>query len=125
MRRKHFVLLVVLTASACTSTSFTRTGFDSPPPRQPGPCSAVVLEHPPTDRKYVEIGFCTTSVPGGGVITDNTPNAIRELQECACQNGGNAIVFHGEGESGIHSAFGYSQQRVKAHATVLYVFPKD
>ena len=59
------------------------------------------------------------------MITDNTPKAIREPQDCACQNGGNAIFFHGEGESGIHSALGYSQQRVKAHATVLYVFPKN
>ncbi len=82
VRRRRFVLLVALSASACTSTSFTRTGFDSAPARQPGPCSAVVLEHPSTERKYVEIGFCTTSVPGGGVITDNTPKAIRELQEC-------------------------------------------
>ena len=116
---------ILVVVAACTSTSFTRTGFDPPPARPPGPCSAVVLEHPPTDRKYVEVGFCTTSVPGGGVITDKTPDAIRELQVCACQNGGNAIVFHGEGESGIHSAFGYSQRRVKAHATVLYVFPKE
>src|SRR5262245_5392044 len=123
MRRISLFLLAATVA--CTSTSFTRTGFDSPPPRPPGPCSAVVLQHPPTDRRYVEIGFCTTAVPGGGVITDNTPKAIRELQECACQNGGNAILFHGEGESGMQSAFGYSQQRVKAHATVLYVYPKQ
>lgn len=111
--------------SGCTSTSFTRTGFDPPPPRQPGPCSAVVLQRFPTDRKYVEIGFCTTSVPGGGVITDNTPDAINELRICACTNGGNAILFQGEGEAGVHTGFGYSQQRVKAHASVLFVYPKE
>jgi len=59
------------------------------------------------------------------MITDNTPKAIAELQQCACQNGGNAMIFHGEGESGFHTGLGYSQQRVKAHATVLYVYPKE
>lgn len=123
--KRALLVMLALVLPGCTSTSFTRTGFDAPPPRQPGPCSAVVLQHEPSDRKFIEIGFCTTSVPGGGVITDNTPNAIAELRQCACQNGGNAIVFHGEGESGVHTGFGYSQQRVKAHATVLFVFPKD
>ena len=123
--KRAFLLACVAFAAGCTSTSFTRTGFDPPPARSPGPCTAVVLQHDPTDRKFIEIGFCTTSVPGGGVITDNTPDAIRELQECACKNGGNAIVFHGEGESGVHTGFGYSQQRVKAHGTVLYVYPKE
>jgi hypothetical protein len=125
VKMKHFALVATLLGmTACTSTNFTRTGFDSPPVSiSSGPI--VVLEHFPTDRKYVEIGFCTTSVPGGGIIKDNTPNAIRELQECARRNGGNAIVFSGDGESGIHTGFGYSQQRVKARATVIYVFPKS
>jgi hypothetical protein len=64
-------------------------------------------------------------VSGCGIITDNTPKAIAELQECACKNGGNTMVFLGDAESGFHSGFGYSQQRVKARAIVLFVFPKE
>ncbi len=46
------------------------------------------------------------------------------LQAGTRQNGGDAIVFHGESESVIHSAFWYSP-RVKSHATVLYVYPRN
>lgn len=122
--RKWITPILCLFSAACTSTNFTRTGFE-PPPRSPGPCQAVVLQRPPSDRRYMEIEFCTTSVPGGGVITDNTPKAIRELQACACQNGGNAIVYFGDSESGYHTGFGYSQQHVKGRASVLYVYPKS
>ena len=117
--------ILALLLLGCTSTSFTRTGFDLPPAPPPSPCQAVVLQNPPSDRKFVELGFCITSVPGGGIITDNTPKAIAELQECTCKNGGNAMVFLGDSESGFHSGFGYSQQRVKARAIVLFVFPKE
>ena len=124
-RRIVLVSALALLFPGCTSTSFTRTGFDLPPVPPPSPCQAVVLQNPPSDRKFVELGFCITSVPGGGIITDNTPKAIAELQECACKNGGNAMVFLGDSESGFHSGFGYSQQRVKARAIVLFVFPKE
>jgi hypothetical protein len=83
-----------------------------------------VLQRPPDDRKFIELGFCTTSMPGGGMITDKTPEAVRELQTCACKNGGNAIVYQGDSESGIHTGMGYSQQHIKARATVLFVYPK-
>ncbi len=59
------------------------------------------------------------------MISDKTPEAILELQKCACQNGGNAIVYAGDSESGIHTGFGYSQQHIKARATVLFVYPKE
>ena len=83
-----------------------------------------MLQSLPHDRRFIELGFCTTSVPGGGIVTDKTPKAIAELQACACENGGNAVVFLGDSEAGMNSAFGYSQQRVKARATVLFVFPQ-
>jgi hypothetical protein len=124
MDRFLFVAIAVSVAG-CASTNFVRTGFDQPPPRASGPCNAVVLQRAAEDRKNVELGFCTTSMPGGGMITDKTPAAIRELQTCACQNGGNAIVYMGDAESGIHTGFGYSQQHIKARASVLFVYPKE
>ncbi|MBW3670189.1 MAG: hypothetical protein KY432_00800 [Acidobacteria bacterium] len=123
--KRYIILIGALVLSSCTSTNFVKTGFDQAPPSALGPCSAVVLQEPPDERRYIEIGFCTTSTPGGGVITDKTPEAIRQLQQCACKNGGNAIVYEPESEAGIHTGFGYSQQRVKARATVLYVYPEE
>ena len=117
------LLSIVLTA--CTSTNFVKTGFDQVPAHTLTPCNAVVLQHTPENRKFVELGFCTTSLPGGGVIKDKTPEAVKELQSCACQNGGNAIVYQGEEESGLHTGFGYSQQHIKARATVLFVYPDE
>jgi len=77
------------------------------------------------DRRFLEIGFCTTSIGGGGVGKDNEPAAIKELQACACKNGGNAIVYQGDSETGHQGTFGYSQQHIRARASVLYVYPKD
>jgi hypothetical protein len=59
---------VVCSLTACTSTRFTKTGFESAPPRSPDPCSVTVLQRPPSDRQYGELGFCTTSMAGGVVI---------------------------------------------------------
>ena len=122
--KKTLPLLLLCLAPACTSTNFIKTGFETAPPRPPGPCSATVLQDFPADRQYVELGLCTTSMPGGGLIADKTPKAVQELQECACKNGGNAIVLLGSGDSGYQTTFGYSQQTVKASAKVLFVFPK-
>jgi hypothetical protein len=116
--------LIALSLLACTSSNFTKTGFDTKarPPLADN-CPVTVLESMPADRPYEELGFCNASAPGGGVISDKTPDAIAELKRCACRNGGNAIVFKAADEHGMQSIFGYSQQKVTARATVLFVPP--
>jgi hypothetical protein len=49
----RWVLLgIAVVLVGCTSTNFVRTGFDQPPPSTTSsPCSAVVLQRPPEDRK--------------------------------------------------------------------------
>ena len=116
------VTLLLTSVLACTSSNFTKTGFDAKVrPPLADTCPVTVLESMPTDRPFEELGFCNASAPGGGVISDKTPDAIAELKRCACRNGGNAIVFKTADERGMQSGFGYSQQRVMARATVLFV----
>ncbi len=119
-------VVIALSLLGCTSSNFTKTGFDTKtrPPLADN-CPVVVLESMPTDRPYEELGFCNASAPGGGVISDKTPDAIAELKRCACRNGGNAIVFKTGDERGVQSPFGYSQQKVMARATILFVPPPD
>ena len=117
-------VVVLISLLGCTSSNFTKTGFDTNTrPPLPETCPVTVLESMPTDRPYEELGFCNASAPGGGVISDKTPDAIAELKRCACRNGGNSIVLKAADERGMHSAFGYSQQKVMARATVLFVAP--
>lgn len=109
----------------CAGHTFTKTGFNtSPIDPQPEHCEIVVLQSFPIDRECIELGFCHASVPGGGLIRDATPDVIKELKKCACLNGGNAIIMATDSEAGIMTAFGYSQQKVKARATVIFVYPK-
>lgn len=59
-------------------------------------------------------------VPGGGMLSDNTPEAIAELQRCVCSAGGDAIILNSSNEAGIIPAFGgYSQQAAKAQGVVI------
>lgn len=123
--KKISIMLAIFLLWGCARHTFTKTGFStSPISPKPSHCEIVVLQGFPADRKYIELGFCHASVPGGGVIRDATPDVIRELKKCACLNGGNAIVMGTENETGILTIFGYSQQRVKLRATIIYVYPK-
>ncbi|MEA2164424.1 MAG: hypothetical protein QOK37_2551 [Thermoanaerobaculia bacterium] len=121
---KKTLWLVVLSLAACTSSNFTKTGFETKTrPPLPDNCAVTVLESMPTDRPYEELGFCSASAPGGGVISDKTPDAIAELKRCTCRNGGNAVVFKSSDERGMQSLFGHSQQKVMVRGTVLFVPP--
>ena len=55
-----------------------------------------------------------TQAPGGGMISDNTPDAVAKLQRCACLQGGDAIIIGGMNEAGVIPSYGgYSQQVAK------------
>ncbi len=108
---------------ACATSNFTKTGFARQAPPRGWPCDIAIFMDPPKDRPIEELGFCDASVPGGGVISDKTSDATEELRKCACGAGGNAIVLRGSDSTGFQSAFGYSQQRVTARASVLVIGP--
>lgn len=112
---------ILTLTTACASSNFTKTGFQTPLAARAWPCDVATLREAPTDRPYAELGLCNSSVPGGGAFSDKTPDGIVELQKCACSAGGNAIILVSTKPSGMQSMFGYSQQRVDAQATVLKV----
>lgn len=110
--------LAVTLLAGCTSHRFIPTG-DGPKMASKGPsCGATVLRRAPIGS-YKELGICTAKAPGGGVISDNTPDAIAELQRCACEAGGNAILLESNTDQGLMTGFGASQMTVTAQGVVI------
>ncbi|QHT65825.1 hypothetical protein GXP67_03660 [Rhodocytophaga rosea] len=62
------------------------------------PLEAIKIIHQfPTDRKFVIIGKCYgTSYKGAVTKLDGSYSAFKRLRNCACSNGGNAIVITGK-----------------------------
>lgn len=121
MKALKVTLLITLAVSAlqgCSSHRFVPTG-DSPREASKGSqCGATVLRQMPSPP-YRELGLCYAKVPGGGMISDNTPEAIEELQKCACEAGGDAVVLHTSDDQGYVTQFGSSQQTVKVQGVVV------
>lgn len=121
MKALQATLLLTLAVGAlqgCSSHRFVPTG-DSPREASKGPeCGATVLRQLPT-TPHRELGLCYAKVPGGGMISDNTPEAIEELQRCACEAGGDAVVLQGSNDQGSATQYGMTQQEVKAQGVVI------
>ncbi len=125
MKTKIIIGLLIITSfSSCSNYNFIRTGLDNTRyPPQPANCDVIVLTSLPTDRAYTEIGICKGTAPGGGMVSDRTHAAIKQLKRCACANGGNAILLNNTDEGGYFTEFGYSQQVAKASGRVFYIHP--
>ena len=123
MRMKHIsgLLLIVLATTSCASHRFIPTGMaNSTALSKPKDCGAKVLLRQPVNIKYSELGICMAQTLGGGMISDNTPEAIIELQKCACLHGGDAVILGGTIEAGVIPGFGgYSQQVAKSQGVVI------
>lgn len=107
-------LSVIALLSGCTSHEFIKTGaHDGYQPKHEN-CGAHIFRSAPKGQDFIELGLCMATSPGGGVISDNTPDAVRELQKCTCLQGGDAVILQNMSENGtVGSAFGTSQQQVK------------
>jgi hypothetical protein len=125
MKQLVFIICLLALLSSCSNYNFIRTGLDNTQfAPQPANCDVIVLTSLPTDRVYTEIGICKGTVPGGGMVSDRTHAAIKQLKRCACANGGNAILLNNTDEGGYFTEFGYSQQVAKASGRVFYIHPK-
>lgn len=118
-----FFLLTICTFLSCSTAKFVATGMTDSKKLALSPNSKVyvITEIPKEAKKVLELGICYATVPGGGIVTDNTDKAIEKLKQCARENGGNAILLKNNKEGGYHTAFGYSQQTAKAEALVYYI----
>lgn len=118
---QHVSLMITLALlGGCTTHSFIPTGEKLVThTAKPTNCGAKVLLNYPKKAKYSEIGICSAQVPGGGMISDKTPEAVIELQKCACLQGGDAIILGKANDAGFIGGFGYSQQVAKARGIVI------
>ncbi len=113
------LLILMIGLAGCATYSFIQTGLSGPFPPKDKSCAIDVLTSVP-DRPVIEVGICHGQAPGGGIISDNTPDAIEQVKRCACQNGGDAIVLLNTGSTAsVMTGFGASQQQIRIPATVL------
>lgn len=129
--KRHSVKLIYigsLLALSCSSAKLVPTGFNTiklPPLAYDTPV-AIITELPKNAKVVKEIGLAITSVPGGGIVTDNTAKAINALKNVARKNGGNAVLLSKDNkEGGYNTSIGYSQQVAKAQGMVYYIELQD
>jgi len=74
------------------------------------------------DRKYDELGECTGSYHA--YSKKSYDKVLQAIKDCACEIGGNAIVYSNENET---YTYDYLGQVTKIHtsATVLYFYETD
>jgi|GEM_PF-2288082 len=111
-------IIIMVALPGCASHRFVATG-DAPKVASKGiQCGATVLLSAPS-TPYQELGICYAQVPGGGIISDNTPEAIEELQKCACEAGGDAVLLGGTNDQSTMTMYGATQQNVKTQGIVI------
>lgn len=81
-----YTVVMCLLGASCASSKFTQTGETYPP--YVGPVK--VLKEAPADKKYVEIGWVSSS---GGMIHEWT-HLIEAMQKKAASKGANAIILN-------------------------------
>lgn len=118
LKASAIAALLLAALQGCSSHRFVATGDASKEDSKGAHCRARVLRTMPS-VPHRELGLCYASVPGGGIFSDKTPEAIEELQKCACEAGGDAVVLDGTSDQGVMSSFGASQQTVKAQGVVI------
>jgi|GEM_PF-5156073 len=82
----------VILSSCMTNYSFIRSGTASRLPSRSGGCDIMVLTSIDQDLVYDEIGICI----GTGeefIWDDGTEGAMEQINECACERGGNAVFI--------------------------------
>jgi hypothetical protein len=118
LKASAIATLVLVALQGCSSHRFVATG-DAPKVDSKGAnCGATVLISVPS-TPYQELGICYAQVPGGGMISDNTPEAIEELQKCACEAGGDAVLLGGTNDQSTMTMYGSTQQNVKTQGIVI------
>jgi hypothetical protein len=79
------VIILCFFLLSCATSKFTQTGENFPPYNG----AVKVLQAAPTDKKFVEIGWVSSS---GGLVHEWT-HLIEAMQEKAAAKGANAIIL--------------------------------
>ena len=82
----------------------------------------MLLYDVPADKQYDEMGICTGSYQAYSGKSFDT--VIRAIKDCACDIGGNAIVYNNENDTYMYDYLGHVT-RFKTSARVLYLHETD
>ena len=82
----------------------------------------MFLYYAPSDRQYDELGICTGSYHA---YSENSYDQVmRAIKDCACEIGGNAIVYSDESDTYAYDFLG-QVTNFKTTAKVLYLHETD
>ena len=82
----------------------------------------MLLYDVPSDKQYDEMGICTGSYQAYSGKSFDT--VIRAIKDCACEIGGNAIIYSNENDIYMYDYLG-QVTRFKTSAIVLYLHETD
>ncbi|SVE07313.1 uncharacterized protein METZ01_LOCUS460167 [marine metagenome] len=82
----------------------------------------MLLYDVPSDKQYDEMGICTGSYQAYSGKSFDT--VIRAIKDCACEIGGNAIIYSNENDTYTYDYLG-QVTRFKTSAIVLYLHETD
>ena len=90
---------------------------------RPKGCTIEMLLYDiPSDKQYDEMGICIGSYHA--YSEKSFDMVIRAIKDCACEIGGNAIVYSNENDTYIYDYLG-QVTRFKTSAKVLYLHETD
>ncbi len=125
MKNSLFISFLFLCLSGCGPRTYfepLENGAKQFDARQVGCSVEMLLYEIPVDKKYDELGMCTASYHAySGKSYDKV---IRAIKDCACELGGNAIVYSDENETYTYDYLG-QVTRFQSSAIVLYLHETD
>jgi len=90
--------------------------------RESGCSIEMLLYEAPIDKRYDEIGMCTGSYPSYN--RKAYKKVIQALKDCACNQGGNAMVYSDENDAYSYDYLG-QVTHFSTSATVIYLHDTD
>ncbi len=116
---KQIIFLIgisILICSGCSKYSFESVSDQKYNQIIPCRLKVVVKFKEQTEDDYKLIGICEAKAPAGKIGNKNANNALKLLEKCACENGGELIKitdFQSETTvtTGAYAFWGYSSAR--------------
>ena len=116
--------LLLICTSSCSKFDRLSSNLESHPSRE-GNCDLVFLTKLPEDSdSYIILGECRGKGMKG-IVKNEFESAHKNVERCACKNGGNAILLTSGYTQGSYSynkyGGGYTQQNAVVVVKVLYI----